>query len=404
MRYYSPLRSREVVRMLAEVTQLVGVMGGGMIGADPFGEHSWSGSSKYFFRELQRQGRLHAAFGVDASKLSRAVLALRYPSLNLAVWRQRHYLDTAYYSVLARKIARKLLSTDAQMPVLQLGGTYMLRNLIGSSRRMYSYHDGNLAVASRSPYFPLAATRRYVERALRYERAVYEGMDLIFTMSAYLRASFIEDFSVDPGRVVAVGAGINLDSIPDESASKQKILFVGADFSRKGGDLLLQAFRIVRSKYSDAELIVIGPRALAIPTELSAGIRYLGFLSRRDPSQRKQFESAMAEASIFVMPSLYEPFGIAPLEAMANQIPALLSDAWAFPEMVQPGVNGDLVTVGSVPDLADKICAMLEDPERLRAMGMEARRTVLATYTWDAVARRLTSAIDKSSQGRRYEQ
>lgn len=202
------------------------------------------------------------------------------------------------------------------------------------------------------------------------------------TMSGYLRQSFIEDHGVDLARVVVVGAGINLDYVPDHASHKRyerkKILFIGADFRRKGGDVLLKAFRRVRDAHPESELIVIGPRNADVPAE--PGVRVLGFVSRSTPKQRVAFARLLEEVSVFVLPSLYESFGIAPLEGMAHQIPAVLSDASAFLEVVTPGARragegGDHV------DLADKLSVLFADPARLHAMGTEARRMVLEKYT-----------------------
>jgi glycosyltransferase involved in cell wall biosynthesis len=74
---------------------------------------------------------------------------------------------------------------------------------------------------------------------------------------------------------------------------------------------------------------------------------------------------------------------------MSNQIPAVLSNAWAFPEMVTPGVNGELVKTGDVDDMAEKIIALLDDPARLEAMGLAARTMVQGRFTWEAVVKKM---------------
>jgi alpha-maltose-1-phosphate synthase len=173
----------------------------------------------------------------------------------------------------------------------------------------------------------------------------------------------------------------------------KNILFLGADFERKGGMELLRAFKIVRSVHSWAKLNIIGPRNLHIAADLCDGVVYHGFLSKKDPVEMRKFDEIMNSSTLFVMPSLYEPFGIAPLEAMAYQIPAILTDAWAFPEMVTPGVNGDLVTCGNVNELAEKIIELLANPDRLQRMGEAGREGVLKKFTCQAVVNNLVQQI-----------
>jgi glycosyltransferase involved in cell wall biosynthesis len=104
-------------------------------------------------------------------------------------------------------------------------------------------------------------------------------------------------------------------------------------------------------------------------------------------------EMLWRSASLFVMPSLYEPFGIAPLEAMLYGVPCVLSDAWAFPEMVTPGVNGDLVPSRNAGALADSLLRLLGDPDGLERMGQAGRELVLRDFTWPAVVRKLRASL-----------
>lgn len=100
-------------------------------------------------------------------------------------------------------------------------------------------------------------------------------------------------------------------------------------------------------RFPKAKLNIIGPRRISIPPEYSSGVIYHGFLSKKEPTQKKRFKEILNESVVFVMPSLYEPFGIAPLEAMVYEIPCILTNAWAFPEMIKPGVNGELIECGN---------------------------------------------------------
>jgi glycosyltransferase involved in cell wall biosynthesis len=93
------------------------------------------------------------------------------------------------------------------------------------------------------------------------------------------------------------------------------------------------------------------------------------------------------------MPSLYEPFGIAPLEAMVYQMPAVVTNRWALKELVTPGQTGDLVECGSVDDLEAKLTALLSDPDGLKRMGETGRRMVLDYYTWDKVVGRVLAEV-----------
>jgi starch synthase len=378
------------------IKKLIGVIGSGLIGRDPFDEKSWSGSSKYFFDMCAKFGILERAIGVEAPLYLKLPLMLKNFSFDIGLWRQIFYLDIRYYKALTKAICKRLRSDDFFSNIIQIGGIYNVPECVKGKNKCYSYHDGNLAQALKSPYMPKTIPRSTINKALDYERNVYHNMDKIFTMSEYLRRSFIEDFDVHEDKVKTIGAGINLDEIPDvreKDYEKKNILFIGVDFYRKGGIQLLKAFRIVKEAFPKAELHIIGPKKLEIDHRLGSGIKFHGFLSKKDPKQRQLFDSIMRDSSIFAMPSLYEPFGIAPLEAMVYEIPCILTNDWAFPEMVQPGVNGELVECGNVNELADKIKFLLGNPDLLHFLGKNARNIVLTNYTWDIVVKRLIKGI-----------
>jgi len=377
--------------------RIVGICGSGLIGYDPLDRRTWSGSSYYLLAALRERGALHRAFGVEAArwrKLLRLALNFR-PDRRL--WRENFYLDTGYYDALTAAVGRALRPDDFTHPFLQLGAIYDVPSLAAGRTRCFSYHDGNLAETLRSPYAPKGISARKADAALAYERRVYHGMHRVLAMSEYLRRSFIDDFGVPPERVVNVGGGMNLDALPQERPDKayrsRDLLFVGVDFPRKGGWELLRAFRAVRQTLPDAVLHLVGPRRLSVPADLADGVVYHGFLSKSDPEQKRRLEELFARCVLFVMPSLYEPFGIAPLEAMAHQLPCVLSDRWALREMVVPGQTGELAECGSVDDLADKLRRLLREPEALAPLGAAARRFVLERYTWDKVADRMLAAM-----------
>jgi starch synthase len=257
-----------------------------------------------------------------------------------------------------------------------------------------SYHDGNLAELLSSGFGMEGVSRPRIDQAVRYEQQVSQQMTAVFTFSEYLRQSFISNYHVAPERVFNVGGAINLTEIPTANPAKDystpRILFIGTEFTRKGGPQLLEAFKILRQAIPPAELHIVGPAHLEA---LPPGAILHGHLSKSDPAQKAKLESLFRDAILFVLPSLYEPFGIAPLEAMLYQLPCVVTNAWALREFVIPGLNGDVVEKNSVPDLAAKLTALLSNPAQLAVLGNNGRELVLSRYTWSSVVDRMASII-----------
>jgi len=93
-------------------------------------------------------------------------------------------------------------------------------------------------------------------------------------------------------------------------------------------------------------------------------------------------------ADIFVIPSIYEAFGLTSLEAMACGVPSVGFDTGGIPDMITPFENGLLAAPGDVQDLAEKIIYMIKHPEERRNMAHNARETVVQRFTDDIQARK----------------
>ncbi|MDE1178740.1 MAG: glycosyltransferase family 4 protein [Edaphobacter sp.] len=371
---------------MREVTVFVG----GSVGVDPYSPRTWSGSSAYLMQAMKNAEILDSAVGIRVPMLVNYGLLAKNFNRNRGVWRKHFYFDPAYRHALTR--AAKRVSVGSPV-LMQIGHMFSLP-VAFPEYPCVSYHDGNLAELVASGYGLEGVAAKRIDQAMAYERDTAQRMHTIFTFSEYLRQSFLRNYGVAEDRVLNIGGGINLPALPEvdehKSYAEPRLLFIGTDFARKGGPQLLKAFAAVRERIPNATLEIVGPTHIE---GLPAGATLHGHLSKADPAQAAKLEALFRAASLFVLPSLYEPFGIAPLEAMLYRLPAVLTGAWALREFVTPGENGELVEKGSVDDLTEKITTLLRNPEKLPAMGDKGRERVLLRYTWATVAGKIRRAV-----------
>lgn len=364
----------------------------GVIDEDPFHCRTWSGSSLYFFRALQEKHVLYNAISAQPPMLSQWVHKLRSANLDVAKWRFKYHLNTRYFDIMTKTALKRLseLAQHAYNVILQVGAWYDLTKR--PDRLTVSYHDGNLHTRLTSPYGHPEIPAKFIKEALNYEKQLYHKMDHIFTMSRWLADSFVREFHVSPSKITPVGAGVNLPylkQIKDKCYAEPKILFVGHDFKRKGGLQLLEAFRIVRDAIKHTSLTIIGPRLSGTPDKVTC----YDYISKHTDDGLELLLNQYSSASIFVMPSLYEPFGIAFAEAMAHKLPCIGTNVCAIPEIIDHGHNGYLVRPGDSLSLAKRIIELLEDPQLCREMGEKGYRKYEQNYTWSRVADRMIERI-----------
>lgn len=276
------------------------------------------------------------------------------------------------------------------------------------------YTDGTLEMELVDDRYPLSHlwasdAEKIKRKQLEYE--LYNKSKAVVTFSEYARQSIIRDYGIEEGKVSVVYAGNNFNKMPDSEGknySNKTILFVGRDFYRKGGSTLIKAFRIVKSKIKDAKLIIAGsePRA-DTPNRIKTLYDFFGKKENdlkilneegiivKGNLPHKELADLFREASIFVMPSVQENFGLVFLEAMSYKTPCIGTRVDAIPEIIDEGVTGCLVEPNNHEELAERIIRLMEDEDLMKKMGTNGRKRVEKYFTWDHVVERMTDVFNK---------
>ncbi|HSV66389.1 MAG TPA: glycosyltransferase family 4 protein [Mycobacteriales bacterium] len=223
------------------------------------------------------------------------------------------------------------------------------------------------------------------------QRALYEQAAGVLAMSRWFADHLVARTGLPAGKVHVVhpGATAAQDLSPATlvaahkrrlAGPRRRLLFVGKDFRTKAGGQVVAALAVLRRDVDpDVTLTVAGPDVWPLPGEVPAGVRFLG---RRPVAEIGRLYD---EHDLFVLPSRFEGFGISFVEALAHGLPCVGRDAFAMPEIIQPGVNGDLVTDDDPAGLAGRIAALLADPE-LYQRTYDAAAAVAEHYSWPRAA------------------
>jgi glycosyltransferase involved in cell wall biosynthesis len=291
--------------------------------------------------------------------------------------------------LLSRRTNRAIRAAGDRGPFLQVGTLVELDPDFGPH---YTLVDMTIPQARRAETFAIGhlSPARYDE-AVGIQARVLRQAAHTFTLSDWARRSVIDDFGIDPDRVTTVYAGPNLRIPPSLTDAKapREILFVGIDWERKGGPLLADAFSLLRRRLPDATLRVVG----CTPDVRTPGVHVEGFLDRRDPAQFERLCRCYLRASCFCLPSLFDPFPIAILEAATAGLPVVSLDTGSRREAVDHGATGLLATDPTPQALADALHDVLADPDRAQAMGRAARLHAHTHFTWELVVDRIGRAL-----------
>jgi glycosyltransferase involved in cell wall biosynthesis len=227
---------------------------------------------------------------------------------------------------------------------------------------------------------------RPLERIYEWERRLYRGALHAFTLGTAPAQSLVSFYGVPQERVSAVGAGATFETLPEPSHDRREpvILFVGNDWRRKGGDLLLAAFRTVRASRPDARLQIAGTDE----PDAEPGVEVLGFVD-----DRRRVAELYARASVYCLPSRFEPYGLSVTEAMAYELPCVVTRVGGLTDIVLDRETGLMVTPEDRSALASALLRLLEDPDHATRLGRNGRSRVEHHHNWDAVVERMEPGL-----------
>ena len=241
-------------------------------------------------------------------------------------------------------------------------------------------------------YFPLVllniVTQRRVDHFLAVSNTVKE---------------FYEHWGLKKGRASVIYNGIELKGMSDEkgknyvplSAQDVPILGYVAKLRKERNHLLLfQAFHILKKHNTRVHLILVGDghyhsvlKKAAIQLMIQDDITFFGYRSNA-PTLLKQF-------TIYVHPSLYEGMSNALLEAMAAGCPIITTDIPENRELIQNRIHGLLVPPKNPEAMAEAIQYALNNPQKMRQFGDNARQRAQKTFSIDRTTTQLTQLLNK---------
>ena len=262
--------------------------------------------------------------------------------------------------------------------------------------RRFRFMDLSILDACRTQSFGYAGLKRAeIDALCANQRRMLEACEGVITLSTYAADAIARDLHYPREKITPIGAGpaVNISGSTNTGLDRYaagRILFVGRDWKRKGGDLLLAAFRIMRQRVPHATLTIVGPTKR--PAE-DDGINFIRPLDKDKRADRSKLAMLFRTSSMFCMPSICETWGLVYVEAAQAGVPIVAFRDWALPDIVQDGVTGRLTTDHSPAGLAEAMVELLDDPRRASEMGQAAQKRVRNVLDWPHVVDRLLSRI-----------
>jgi len=230
-----------------------------------------------------------------------------------------------------------------------------------------------------------------------FGKKVLHNVDRIISVSAAAKVD-IMNYGIEPEKIEVIHNGVDTGFYkPSEPTYHEKykdgmdnlLIFVGRIIEQKGLKYLIEAMPEVLKEHPKTRLLITGKGKFkdrhiqeVKKLGLENNIMFPGFVPE------EEMPNLYSSADIFVLPSLWEVFPIAMLEALASGAPLLASDAGGNAEMIEQDGNGRVCERGNSKALADNLRIMLDDPNKLKTMGQRSREIAVDRFDWDIITRK----------------
>lgn len=252
-------------------------------------------------------------------------------------------------------------------------------------------------------FFNLSKTT--IQAGQRMEQLALDRADLALYSSEWAAASAREDYGANPAKVKVVPFGANLEDEPapdaitrfieTRPADRCRLLFMGVEWERKGGDVAVEVVRELNQSGLPTTMSVIGCDP-AVPADLRHCVDVIGFVDKGTAAGSRQIESELERAHFLILPSQADCSPLVLCEANAYGVPSVTTDVGGIPTIVRDGVNGIILEGGAPPaSFAEAILERLSPRESYRRLALASYAEYRSRLNWAASGQRVAHLLEK---------
>jgi len=208
-------------------------------------------------------------------------------------------------------------------------------------------------------------------------RRMFNHARKLITWHEWGKQSLVDDYGVSPHKVAVISPGVNLEKwtvsrARQDGSGPVRLLFVGGDFRRKGGETLLTAFRTELMRHCELDIVTRED----VNTQGLPNVRIHHGLGPNAP----ELMALYAQADVFIFPTFADTLPLVLMEAMASGLPIVTTSVGAINEEVEDGVTGFVIPPGDATALADRTMRLVVNPELRCEMGVAGRRAASRSF------------------------
>ncbi|MDR2037746.1 MAG: glycosyltransferase family 4 protein [Bacteroidales bacterium] len=239
---------------------------------------------------------------------------------------------------------------------------------------------------------------RNVESAIHQEKFILDNTFRIIYSSEWIKSKAIEVYNINPDKIDVVELGANIPTptnyTVDIGMDVCRLVFIGRDWEKKGGDKVLQAYRILSAGGFPCSLTIIGSEPKEY-LEADENITIIPFLDKTKPEHLKILCSILSVSHFLVLPTEFDAYGIVFCEASAYAVPSIAANVGGVSQPVREGKNGFLLSADATAlEYAEKIRTVFQDRENYIRLRTSSRHEFETRLNWDVWSERVNKILE----------
>jgi glycosyltransferase involved in cell wall biosynthesis len=233
------------------------------------------------------------------------------------------------------------------------------------------------------------------------EQAALSNCRLAIYSSEWAAKTAIDSYDVDHRKIKVVTLGANFNRFPCRSELQElialrssgvfKLLFVGVDWKRKGGDMAFAVASMLNEGGLNTELHVVGCEP---PSSLPDFVKTHGFLSKKNPQQNERLIGLFKTSNFFILPSVAECLGIVIAEASACGLPSVTTNVGGLTSVVREGLNGRTIDPKTFcVDCTNYILETISSKERYHQLCLSSMKEYNERLNWGSAVQSVIKLI-----------
>lgn len=371
---------------------------------NPLDKRSWSGTTYYTYQQIKKN------YDVE-------VFNYKW------TWRLREWLT------MQKSLNRKLFKKQTAVEFLRSYAKYFSKQLekdlrkrpvdvlfVSASSQMIAYLETEIPIIYMTdatfqqlqgyyPYFSNLAAYN-IRQGIELDKRAFQKTAHCMLASEWNKDSAVNDYAIDVNKISVIPCGANLDTIPSMSdlnlntSGQCRLLFLGVEWDRKGGDIALETFRILKQRGMNPQLQIIGcvPPPDSYRDDLSGetGITVIPFLDKNNPEDFRQLQKIFFQTDFLLLPTRAECAGVVFSESSAYGIPSITTNTGGVSTYVMDGVNGyALPFEAGAEAYAQKIDRLVSNQKVMQDLRLSSRKYYEEKLNWDLWGQQFQQIVER---------